>query len=186
MPVFAKRLNYIKVTVWMALLAFLRIMSIRRKILYDTAAKLKLNPNEFHIMLSATPTIKPYSTVDDGTLGLIINNPYSFRLNGESVMASYVTDFKMPEEVAEYVKKLEKRAGGKKIMLISQVTGRYIWKWMKNYEHPLDTYVKKKSVPAIVLLHYLDYISRYLRVSGGVEIADIYNTSFIESRYWLL
>jgi hypothetical protein len=152
------------------------------KPLYEAVADLKLDPAKFHIMLSATPSVGAYRKIDDGTLRLILNNPYSFRLNGESVMASYLTDRKTPEAVAKYLKDLDARCGGKKIMLISQIYGGQLSKgWRgKKLSHPMNLYHKHKSVPATLLLHHIDYISKYLRVSGGVEIGDYYTNSSLK------
>jgi hypothetical protein len=148
------------------------------KVLYAAAASLKLDPDKFHIMLSLSPREGAYSKMDDGSLNLFLNSPYSLRCNGMSVAASYVTDKKTPEQVAEYIKKIEGRAGGKKFFFISQLHGTKLSKgWRgKVLRHPLFLYREKGALPATLLLHHLDYISKYLRVSGGLEVGEIFNT----------
>jgi hypothetical protein len=152
------------------------------KKIYDAAASLKLDPEKFHILLGIVPGVGDYKKIDDGSMNLFFNNPYSLRFKGENVAASYVTDRLTPEKVAEYLNKLENRAGGKKVMLIAQIHGYKIrtgWR-QKELGDPYDLYLKHGSIPATLLLHHIDYLSKYLRVCGGLDMGAIYNNSSLK------
>jgi hypothetical protein len=149
--------------------------------IYKAAADLKLDPEKFHILLTISG-LGRFKEMDDGTLNLFFNNPYSFRYKGKNVAASYVTDRQSPEKLKEYLDAFEKRAGGKKTMLIAQIYGYKIrdgWR-AKRLEDPYILYVKHGVVSATLLLHHLDYLSKYLRVSGGIDMGGIYNTASLK------
>lgn len=152
--------------------------------IYKAATDLKLNPEKFHILLGITPG-GVYSQIDDRSLDLFINSPYSLRFNEKNIAVSYVTDRHTPEKVAESLKKLEKRSKGKEIMLVSQIHYGNIRKgWrVSRLSDPYDLYLKHGSVPATLLLHHLDYLSKYLRVSGGLDMGAIYNNADLTLNY---
>ncbi len=150
--------------------------------IYKAAADLKLDPEKFHILLGIVPAVGDYKKIDNGSLKLFFNSPYSLRFKDENVAASYVTDRQSPQTLAEYTNKLENRAGGKKVMLIAQIHGFNIRKgWRgKELHDPYELYIKHGAIPATLLLHHIDYLSKYLRVSGGLDMGAIYNTSALK------
>lgn len=149
------------------------------KVLFDTAAAMQMDPDHFKMMFSIPFLSSNDRNIDDGTLNLILNSPYSFRWQSANVLASYVTDRDSPEKVLELVQNLEKRSDGKKILLVAQIHGYKIYQgWKgKKFAHPYDVYVEKGAVPASLLLHELDYVSKYLRASSGLDFGAIYYTS---------
>lgn len=157
------------------------------KVLYETAANMKLDPEKFHILLSLTPALRTCSKIDEGTLDLFANSPYSFRFNGRNVAASYITDRQKPEKLAEELNTFEKRLNGGKVMLLAQIQGFSLGKEWCGLRLPgysiyslYCLYLEKGVIPATLLLHHLDYLSEYLRVSGGLSIGTIYKDSSLK------
>ena len=69
-------------------------------VIYDTAAQMKLDPQQFHFMLEVASD-SSYLDIDKSTFELITENPYSYRINGKSVISSYVLDRLTPEKLSE-------------------------------------------------------------------------------------
>lgn len=143
--------------------------------IYETAAQMKLDPNQFHLMLEVASNAD-YLDIDKSTFDLIINNPYSFRINGKSVISSYVLDRLTPEELAETAQKLRERSGGKVLLLpmihfihLKDDQGKRI-----NIFDVHDLYRHNDGkVPASVLRAMQEYLREYARVADGLYIGPI-------------
>lgn len=142
------------------------------KPVYDTAAKMNLSPEKFHIILEVGPE-KKYIEITQDKLDLIAANPYSFRVGGKSVISSYVIDNLMPDKLAEYVKALKDRSGDK-ILFLPQMhfinfkdeSGRPF-----NIHQIHEAYTKNGGVLRAGLLDKMkDYLREYLRVCDGLYI----------------
>ena len=141
------------------------------KVIYDTAARMKLNPKKFNIMLEVSAGPK-YLNICDATLGLIEKNPYSFRINGKSVISSYQIDRLSPEKLKSYIDKLRERSNGG-IIFLPQI--HFISFKDENGKNRLSVQaiqsiwkLNGKVLPASTLLRMMEYLRGYLRVCDGL------------------
>ena len=145
------------------------------KVLYDTAAKMKLDPQQFHIMLAAWSDPKSLD-LEKGTYDLITGNPYSFRINGKSVITSYVMDNMTPEQIAEALAPLRQKSGDKVLFLpmihfihLKDGNGNpiYIGDVSEMYR------MHHNTLPASLLRQMIAYLQSYAQVSDGLYIGPI-------------
>ncbi len=153
------------------------------KVIYDTAAHMKLSPDDFHLMLE-TSSSRDYLEIVPETLDLIANNPYSFRVNGKSLISSYVMDRIAPEEIAGYLQRLRELSGDK-ILFVPQIhfirllnpagestNGHALYEMYRSHG---------QTLPASQLALMEEYLRSYLAVCDGVYLGH-YN-SYPDSSY---
>lgn len=145
------------------------------KVLFDTAAAMKLNPQDFHLMLEET-TNSAYLNIEPNTWDLINNNPYYFRIDGKSVITSYVMDQMTPEQIQAAIQPLRQSSGGKLLFLpmihfIHLTDGNdkpiYIGDIADMYR------MHNGSLPASLLKRMIAYLQSYAQVSDGLYIGPI-------------
>jgi len=146
------------------------------KPLYDTAAAMKLNPDQFHIMYDVSPS-PSYIQIAPETLQQIVNSPYSFRVNGKNVISSYQLDSKTPEQLAPYIKQLRERSGGK-VLILPMI-------WFSSFHDAsgkrvtagelADMYRLHGAMPASLLRRMQDYLRGYLNLCDGLYIGQMPN-----------
>lgn len=156
---------------WPGASEYKRTMSV----IYDTAAQMELDPQQFHLMLEVGSDAD-YLDIDQDTLALIADNPYSFRIDGKSVISSYVLDRLTPEQLAEPIQKLRERSGDK-VLVLPQI----------HFIHLQDDQGKRLSISAVHELYRLndgklpvsvlramqDYLREYARATDGLYIASM-------------
>ena len=146
------------------------------KPLYQTAEKMKLDANKFHIMFDISPGAS-YIDIAPETLMQIANNPYSFRVNGKSVISSYTLDSKTPAQLAPDIAKLRQRSGDK-VLILPMI-------WFQSFNDAngnrvtagdmSDMYRLHGSLPASMLRQMQEYLRGYLNVCDGLYIGQMPN-----------
>jgi hypothetical protein len=145
------------------------------KVLFDTAARMKLDPQNFHLML-AESTAPAYLNIDQNTLDLIDNNPYYFQVGGKSVITSYVMDQMTPEQIQEAIQPLREKSGDKILFLpmihfihLKDGDGKPI------YIGDVDEMYRMHhgAIPASLLRQMIAYLQSYAQISDGLYIGPI-------------
>lgn len=102
----------------------------------------------------------------------VAENPHSLKVAGKGVFFTYECDHLSPEELEKYLGELKKCADGYDFTIIPEMSGHYMkfgWKHGK-LEWPTVLYQKTGKISAIQLLHCFDLLTRYCRISGGLDI----------------
>ena len=154
------------------------------KVLFDTAAAMKLDPKKFHIMPEIFPSLKYVNISDDDyIMGLIQRNPYCFRVDGKSVVSSYMIDQISPERLKTYIDKIRKKINAE-VIFIPQINFHKFHYNSKRFSNHLIRDVWKKNgkrLPASFLLEMMNYLRSYLRVCGGLYVAvGVHNADYTE------
>jgi hypothetical protein len=145
------------------------------KPIYDTAAQMKLDPQTFHIMLEVSSDAS-YLDIDKDTLKLITDNPYSFRVNGKSVISSYVLDRLTPEQLAEKIAPLRERSENK-VLILPQIHFIHLKDGDGKDVNIQDIYelyrLHNGELPASLLRAMQEYLRSYARVCDGLYIGPL-------------
>jgi len=153
------------------------------KVIYDTAERMKLSPDDFHLMLE-TSSSRDYMEIVPETLDLIANNPYSFRVNGKSLISSYVMDRIAPEEIAGYLTRLRELSGDK-ILFVPQIHFIRLKNAAGEPTNGHDLYDLYRShgqaLPASQIALIEDYLRSYLAVCDGLYLGHA--NSFPDGSY---
>ena len=141
------------------------------KVLFDTAARMKLDPQNFHLLLGewADPS---YLNIDPNTMDLINNNPYYFRIDGKSVITSYVMDQMTPEQIEAAIQPLRQRSGNK-ILFMPMIDFIHLKDGNGNPMYIGDVgemYRLHHALPASLLRQMVAYLQSYAQVSDGLYI----------------
>lgn len=138
------------------------------KIVYDSLLKMDTGKGKFTFMPVYSGHLQNFFP-DPKSAELFASSPYSFQVNGNPVAVSYFFDNFTPEEIEAKLAQLKKLTG-KDTMLVTQI----------RFMHLKDNgniYYSKNEVSAIQLLHIFDYLTSYLKVSGGLSIGEASVTS---------
>ncbi|HOG49043.1 MAG TPA: laminin G domain-containing protein, partial [Lentisphaeria bacterium] len=142
------------------------------KVIYDTAAQMKLSPDDFHLMLE-TSSSRDYMEIVPETLDLIANNPYSFRVNGKSLISSYVMDRMAPEEIAGYLQRLRELSGDK-VLFVPQI---HFLRLKNPAGEPINGHAlyelfrsHGQALPASQIALMEEYLRSYLAVCDGIYL----------------
>jgi hypothetical protein len=145
------------------------------KVLHETAAALKLDPKQFQFMLEAWPDPKALD-IEPGTFDLMMQNPYSFRINGKTVISSYVVDNLTPAQITDAMKPLRERSGDKVLFLpmiyfihLKDEAGNAlgmeeVWELYRQHEG---------TIPASVLRPMQEYLRSYARTCDGLYLGPL-------------
>jgi len=140
-------------------------------VVYDTAARMKLDPSKFSVMLEVTSD-DAYANIGDDKFGLIVTNAYAFRINGKSVISSYHMDRWPPERIARHVADYRQRSGDRTLFLPQM--GFISFTDTENRPFNIHTiyglYRTNGSLPATLLLRMIDYLRAYTRACDGLYL----------------
>ena len=141
---------------------------------YEAVKQAGLSPQEFHVMLEVSPN-KSYMEIVPETLKLITENPYSFRINGKSLISSYIIDNLTPAQIGEYLKRL-REIGGDRILFLPQIhfinlkspEGKRL-----NGHDLYAVYRKHGTLPLSVIRAMEAYLRGYLTTCDGLYVGHI-------------
>ncbi len=139
--------------------------------LYQAVEKAGLNPSEFNIILESGSG-KNYMEIVPETLKLITDNPYSFRVNGKSLISSYVIDNLSPEQIGRYLDRL-RGIGGDRILFLPQIhfirlqnsSGKRL-----NAQDFYAIYRQHGTLPLSLIRQMEEYLRSYLTVCDGLYL----------------
>lgn len=141
--------------------------------LYEAAAADKLDPKSFHLLFEVTSSDN-YADIDDRKLKMIAEDPYTFRVNGKSLISSYVMDNWSPEQIDKYLRKWKEKVGDK-IAFIPQLHLLGLKDPAGNRTQILalaDIYRQKGALSASQLKLLMEYLRSYARVCDGIYLTS--------------
>ena len=120
----------------------------------------------FRIFPTVCPVDEWYKLPAPELLKRVNKSPYMTRIDGKPVYLSYAGDRIKAPALKKFIEKLE-TAAGEKVFFVTAMDGYSGNRW------PSVHYQKKKGVPATLLLGVFDYVTEYLRISGGVKFGSL-------------
>lgn len=139
--------------------------------LYEAAAQSGRNPDRFHVLLEISSEAS-YAAIGEEMFAMIVNNPYSFRVGGKSVISSYVMDNMPADQLAEHVRNYRQRSGDK-TLFVPQVHFQRLYdeKGSRISVNAMyELYRRHGTLPASLLERMAAYLREYARAGDGLYL----------------
>lgn len=144
------------------------------KVLYDTARARQLDPATFSLLFEVS-SADSYLDIDENKLAMIADDPFSFRINGKSLISSYVMDSAPPEKIAAALDGYRKKLGDRFLFVpqIHLVRLKDTRGAPQNILSINDIFREKGGLPASVIIPAMDYLRAYAEVCDGLYLGNI-------------